>query len=77
MRPNKTNGYLNEDLEKMCLRKRYRNCELTTRAVGIHLSEILGCPVYVYHCPHCHGYHLTTKKHSLKHDVYFLEIKNV
>lgn len=50
--------------EVVCLKRRYATAERADselHSITEHSVEVRKIPVRVYHCPHCRGFHLTSK----------------
>lgn len=64
MKPNKTNGRTQEEIDRMCQDKRRWSDELSARAGAMIALERYPDTVrlYTYRCPVCSGYHLTRVK---------------
>lgn len=64
MQPNKTHGYTQDELQRMCQGKHRWSDEITARAGAMQSLERRPETrrLYTYHCPACHGWHLTRSK---------------
>jgi len=73
MQPKRKDGFFLEVRRRMCEEKQYFNNEIEARAVGQFRGERVGRLLFVYLCPICHGWHLTSQKKSQKKSVSYLE----
>lgn len=60
--PKKVSGVPVEKLLRACRSKRRFSDDFAARAVALTKEP----PLYVYQCPHCNGWHLTSKEGGKK-----------
>lgn len=65
MRPTRVSGLTDADRARQCTGKHRWPDELSARAAALHAIETYrnASALWVYHCPHCRGWHLTRRWH--------------